>query len=264
MPLDQQRDSAEMPFLDHLEELRWRILKSVVALAVGFAAAFWFCLNMDVIALLAAPIKPYLGPDGTLVFTHPLGNVTILMQIAGVLGIVLASPMVGYQIWSFLVPALTPRERRVITPVLAFAALLFLAGVALAVFLFVPVTFRLLQGFQSEALRPMITATDYFGFMIFIAVAFGALFELPILALVFTALGLVTPQGLSRMRRYAAVISYMACAVLTPGDFLVTTLILWLPVYGLYELSILVSWFVYRIRKRREAAAEAIGAGAPA
>jgi len=244
-------NSSEMPFLDHLEELRWRILKSLVALIVGFSIAFWLCWNHDVIALLTKPIAAVL-PNGKLNYTHPMDPFTILMQISGVLGLVLASPVVGYQVWAFLSPALTQRERRVIVPVLAFAAILFLAGVALAVFVFVPVTLKLMQGIQTTALQPLITAGDYFGFIIFISLAFGAVFELPILVLVLTALGLVTPQALARVRRWAIVISLVVCEIITPGDLVISTLMLWVPVYGLYELSIVVSWVVYRAREKRQ------------
>jgi sec-independent protein translocase protein TatC len=244
-----------MPFLDHLEELRWRIVKSLVALIVGFGFSFWFCWTHDVISILTKPIVALI-PSGELFYTHPMGAFTILMQVSGVLGIVLASPVISYQLWCFLSPALSTRERKVIVPVLGFAALLFLAGIALAVFVFVPVTLEMMKGIQTSALKPLITADEYFGFMLFICVAFGAVFEMPILVLILTALGLITPQTLVRIRRWAVVISLVVCEIITPGDAVVSTLILWIPVYGLYELSIIVSWFVHRARKKREAASE--------
>lgn len=253
-----------MPFLDHLEELRWRIVKCLIALMVCCGLSFWFCYTWDVLPVLVKPIAPML-PDGKLNFTSPMAPATILMQISGVLGIVLASPVLGYQVWCFLSPALSQRERRVIMPVLGFAAAFFLVGIALAVFVFVPVSVDLMQNIQSEALKPMITAEAYFGFMLFICLAFGAVFEMPIVVLILTALGLVTPTVLAKARRWAAAISLVAAMVITPGDAVVSTLVLWVPIYGLYEFSIIVSWFVYRARKKREAAAaaaESIGAGA--
>ena len=261
MPLDQPHDAAEMPFLDHLEELRWRLVKSIAALAIGFFVAFsvaWQYLNV-IITYLTKPILPLL-PAGKLYYTHPMGAFTILMQVAGAMAIILASPVIVWQVWSFLAPALTTRERKVIVPVLGFAALLFMAGVALALFVFVPVTVQLLVGVQSDVIAPLITAEDYFGFIFFISLAFGAVFELPILILILTALGLVTAKTLIGIRRWAIVVSLIVCEIITPGDAVISTLILWVPVYGLYELSIVISWFVERAKKKRAAASEQIGA----
>jgi sec-independent protein translocase protein TatC len=265
LALDQQGTGGEMPFLEHLEELRWRIVKSVGAIAISFFASFSvvYAYRNEAVNFLIQPILPLL-PDGKLHYTDIFEPFSILMQVSGVLAIVLASPVVGYQIWSFLSPALHERERKVIMPVLSFAAVLFLAGVAMASVIFVPMSAKMMVLMQSDSLAPMITAQGYFGTMFFICLAFGALFELPILILVLTALGLVTPSGLSKFRRHMLVISLIVCEIITPGDFIVTTLMLWIPVYGLYELSIIVSWFMHRRRLKREAAAEQIGAGAAA
>jgi sec-independent protein translocase protein TatC len=255
-----------MPFLDHLEELRWRIVKSLAAIMIGLVASFSLVYNFknEVMRTLIAPILPMLT-DGKLVYTHPMGPFTVLMQVSGVLGIVLASPVVAYQVWCFLSPALAPRERKVIMPVMGFAALLFLVGIALAVYVFVPVTVDMMMKLEFESLKSMITVEEYFGFMFFICLAFGAVFEMPVVILILTALGLVTPQALGKGRRIAAIVSLVASMIVSPGDQVVGTLMLWVPVYGLYEFSIVVSWFVYRARKKREAAAaaaESIGAGA--
>jgi sec-independent protein translocase protein TatC len=264
VPLDQKGTGAgEMPFLDHLEELRWRIVKSVATLGVTFSTAFavvWF--NFDpIMKVLIEPIRPMLT-GGRLVYTHPIGPMTIVMQVAGVLGIVVASPVIGYQVWSFLSPALHERERKTIVPVLGFAAILFLVGVALAVLVVIPMIVTMIGQLSSDALQSMITAEAYFGFLIFMSVAFGALFELPVLILILTALGLVTPQALGRVRKHALVISLIACMMIIPGDAVTATLAMWIPVYGLYEFSIWVSWFVHRARLKREAEAESIEAGA--
>jgi len=244
-----------MPFLDHLEELRWRILKVLVALMVAFGISFWICTSgrVDVFALLTSPIQPYLHGQ-PLYVTHVVDKFTILLQIAGGLGIVLASPVIAYQVWAFLSPALTTRERRVIIPVLVAAAALFLCGVALSVFLFIPVTMGLMEQIRTTAIAPLYTASEYFGFLFAVSLAFGAMFELPILILALTALGLITPRFLTKYRRHAIVATLIVCEIITPGDFIISTLMLWIPVYGLYELSILVAWLVYRARQRREAA----------
>ena len=250
-----------MPFLDHLEELRWRIVKSLAALMVAFGFTFWFCMSsgVDVFAILIHPVLPYLHGKA-LIYTHPVDKFTLLLQIAGGLAFVLAGPVVGYQIWAFLAPALMPRERKVIIPVLVGAAVLFLAGVALSVFVFVPVTMGLMDQIKTTALEALYTAEDYFGFLFSVSLAFGVMFELPILILLLTALGLITPKFLTKYRRHAIVATLIVCEIITPGDLIISTLMLWIPVYGLYEMSIVVSWFVYRARLRRQHQSETIGA----
>ncbi len=250
-----------MPFLDHLEELRWRILKSLLAIAIAFAFTFWLCTasGVDIIGIAIQPIQPYLHGK-KLVIMGPVEKFTLLLQAAGALALVIASPVVGYQIWAFLMPALTTKERRVVIPVLIGAAALFAAGIAMSVFIFVPVTMGLMDRLPGASLDVMLVASQYFGFLFAVSLAFGAMFELPIAILALTALGLVTPQFLTKYRRHAIVATLVVCEIVTPGDFIISTLMLWIPVYALYELSIIVSRFVYRARMKRALQDENAGA----
>ena len=252
-----------MPFLDHLEELRWRIVKSLLAFIVAFFVSMTVCSNYDVFSIMVKPIVPYLHGK-VLIVTHPVDKFTILLKIATGFAVVLASPVIAYQVWSFLAPALTQRERKVIVPVLVFAAVLFLTGIAMSVFVFVPVTMGLMDSIKTVAIEPLYSADEYFGFLFSVSLAFGAMFELPILILALTALGILTPKFMTKYRRHAFVVLLVVCEIITPGDFIISTLMLFVPVYGLYELSILVSWFVYRAKMKRAAAAEQVGAGAAA
>jgi sec-independent protein translocase protein TatC len=249
-----------MPFLDHLEELRWRILKSLLGIAIAFVFTFWLTTasGLDVIGIATKPIEPYLHGKH-LVYTHPVEPFTLLLQAAGVLAVVLAFPVVGYQVWAFLSPALSRSERKVLIPVLIAATLLFLAGIAMSVFVFVPVTMGLMDKLPHGSLDSMLTVSEYFGFLFAVSLAFGVMFELPIVILALTAMGLITPQFLTKYRRHAIVATLIVCEIVTPGDFIISTLMLWIPVYGLYEASIIVSRFVYRARLRREREAEISG-----
>ncbi len=250
-----------MPFLDHLEELRWRILKSLLGVAIAFVFTFWLCTasGLDVIGIATKPIQRYMVEGKQLVYTNPIEPFTLLLQAAGVLAVVLAFPVVGYQLWAFLSPALSKSERKVLIPVLIAATLLFLAGIAMSVFVFVPVTMGLMQKLPHASIDAMLTVSEYFGFLFAVSLAFGAMFELPILILTLTAMGLVTPKFLTKYRRHAIVATLIVCEIVTPGDFIISTLMLWIPVYGLYELSIIVSRFVYRARLKREREAEISG-----
>ncbi len=256
-------NQAEMPFLDHLEELRWRIMWSLLALVICVGVSFVVLLRYDAIKFLALPILPYLQ-DERLITTHPAGAFKIVMSAAFALGAVLASPVVVYQIWSFLSPALHKHEKRVIIPVLIFGVFLFLGGVALAYFALIPLTLRFLLGVQSTVITPMISANEYFGFAISFSLIMGAVFEMPIVVLALTALGVVTPAMLSKYRRHAFVICLVASAFITPGQDPVSLAAVAIPLVGLYEVSVLCSRFVFRRRERREAERAAEEAGVPA
>ena len=244
--------TGEMPFLDHLEELRWRIIYSLGALVIGIAVGFLVTFKLDLIGLLQRPVLPYLRGQ-TLVFTHPGDTFSAILQMSFVVGIVVALPVIGYNVWAFLSPALYRHERRVVIPVLAAATLLFLAGVCLAYFLVLPLTLKFLFGLEARSLTPMITVSEYFGFVTSMCLAFGGVFEVPIVIVGLSALGIVSPQALGKFRRYAVLLSYGAAAIITPGDLLTTTIALAVPLYLLYEMSVAVAYVIHRRKSRRDA-----------
>lgn len=243
---------SEMPFLEHLEELRWRIIWSLAAVAVGVAVAFVLAVKVDIIGIIQRPIAPYLA-NGKLVFTHPGDPFSIVLSIAFALGLMLALPVILYQLWAFVAPALYRAERRLVLPVIAGAIALFLAGVSLAYFVVLPLAVRWLMGFQTASLQPMITAKEYFDFALSMALAFGVTFELPVVIVGLVAVGVVTPQLLNRYRRHAIVACVLVGAFLTPGDLIWTTIAMSVPLYLLYELSVALAYVVHRRRARRAA-----------
>lgn len=247
----QEKRDSEMPFLDHLEELRWRILWSLLALVVCVVVAFVLLVQIDVIGILARPITPFL--DGQkLVYTHPGDSFQIVLQAAVWLGIVLALPVIVYQGWSFVSPALFGHERKVIIPIFIGAIFLFMAGTSLAYFAVLPMALSFLMSFQTAALQPMITASEYFGFAISMAIAFGLAFELPIVILALGALGIVSARFLAKFRRHALVACVVLGAFLTPGDLIWTTVIMTGPLYLLYELSIILVFIIERKKRRKQ------------
>jgi len=248
--------SAEMPFLDHLEELRWRIIWSLAAIVVCVGLAFVLVLKFDLLTWIQGPILPFLK-GRRLVYTHPGDGFSILMQTAIIVGIVLALPVILYQVWAFLAPALHRHEKRIVMPVIGGGVFLFVCGAALAWYFVLPMTLRFLFGLGDESFDQMITVSEYFGFITSMVLAMGAVFELPIAILLLSVLGLVTPRFLAKFRRHAAVGSYAVAAIITPGDLFVTSVALMIPLYLLYELSIILSWIVFRRREKR-AAAEAL------
>src|SRR5438309_740347 len=241
-----------MPFLDHLEELRWRILYSLLAVVVGTLVGWVIVEHVDVIGLLIEPIKPLI-PGGKLRVTSPTDPFFITLKFAFVMGLVLASPVVGYQAWAFLTPALYERERRLIIPALSAGALLFLAGASAAYLWVLPRALGVLLSFQHNVFDPLITADKYFAFAAQLIIAFGVITELPLVVVILAILGLVTPQFLARNRRYAIAISAVAAALLAPPDA-VSMLLMMVPLWLLFEVSIWCAWVVEKRRVRRQRA----------
>src|SRR5438445_217005 len=246
-----------MPFLDHLEELRWRILYSLLAIVLGTLVGWFVVQWVDVIGLLKAPIAPLL-PGGRLMFTSPTEPFFITLKFAFVVGLLFASPVVIYQAWAFLAPALYDRERRLIVPALSVGVVLFLLGAGVAYKWVLPRALAVLFSFQRNDLAPIITADNYFGFAAQIMIAFGLVTELPLVVVILAALGLVTPQFLARNRRYALVIAAFAAALLTPPDA-ISMLLMMVPLILLYEVSIWCAWVVTKRRARREQTAARAG-----
>src|SRR2546422_5507083 len=258
--VSETRDNrAEMPFLDHVEELRWRILYSLLAIVICTLAGWIIVEHVDIIGLLIRPIAPLI-PGGKLRVTGPTEPFFITLKFAFVLGLVLASPVVGYQVWAFLVPALYPRERRLIVPALAVGALLFLAGAAAAYLWVLPRALAVLLSFQKGVFDPLITADKYFAFAAQLIIAFGVVTELPLVIVILAALGLVTPQFLARNRRYAIVISAVASSLLAPPDA-VSMVLMMVPLWLLYQVGIWCAWVVEKRRARRARAGAASAAG---
>ena len=252
---------AEMPFLDHLEELRWRILRSLIAIVIGFAVGVVVVTSLNITDLLIEPGRAIFGEDWTPQVLAPTDTFFILLKVSITIGLILASPTMIYQAWAFLAPALEKHERRAIVPALYMGLVLFVAGVVLAYFV-LPISLRFLTGLLSNLVEHNWTFGLYMGFVVKLMLAFGILFELPVVVLVLSALGLVTPAFLRSKRRHAVVIIATLAAILSPGDVIVVTVIMMAPIYLLFEMSILISDVIWRRRERRlgaDAAEEASG-----
>ncbi|MDQ2889756.1 MAG: twin-arginine translocase subunit TatC [Gemmatimonadota bacterium] len=247
---------AEMAFLDHLEELRQRLFRCAAAFALGAVIAFILFTqlpNFDVIEFLSRPITPYLHGQ-KLVYLHPGDAFQIVLDAGFALSFIIASPVILYQLWGFVSPAMYSHEKKLVLPVLGGIVMLFIAGVAMAFTVILPMTIHFLVGVESRALQPMIAASEYFGFAIYMCLAFGAAFELPIVIMGLTAIGLTNPTFLAKYRRYAAVGGLIIGSFITPDPTAMFAIAV--PMYGLFELSIVLSRMVYRWRRKHEAGSE--------
>ena len=244
----------EMPFLDHLEELRWRILWSLLAVTFASVIGFLLVMKLNVLGILIRPIEPFLE-GSRLKYLSPMEPFFITLRLGILTGLILASPVVIYQAWAFFSPALLPSEKRVIMPALFMGLVLFAIGVTAAYIVVLPMTLKFTMGFQTEALEQAITIGPYLEVVTRVLLAFGAVFELPVVILILSALGLVTPEFLASKRRHAIAIIAVTASVLTPGDVITLTILMMVPLIALYELSIVLSRLV--VRRRAAAAAEA-------
>lgn len=247
---------GEMPFLDHLEELRGRIIKILLAIVVGIIAGVALVDRLQLVSVLKRPIEKYL-PSGKLAVTSPTEPVMIVLKLGLVIGLLLVSPIIIYQIWAFLSPALYSKEKKIVIPALVAGLLLFITGGALGYIFVVPQALGVLFSFQSDALINLITYDAYFDFIVQIVLALGISFELPLLMILLTLLGLVTPSTYNRFRRFAIVGAFILGAVLSPGTDVLSMLMMTAPLLLLYEIGVAGSALVHR-RKRKAAQAAAV------
>ncbi len=246
-----------MPFLDHLEELRSRILRSLGAVVVGSALGLWLVQQFQLVNLLKLPIAPYLT-DGKLVVLSPTEPVMIVLKLGVLVGLVLASPIILWQTWAFLAPALYAREKRALVPSLFVGLALFLTGVVIAYLFVVPQALRVLFSFQTEAIAPFITYDAYFAFVLQVTLALGLSFELPLIIIILAWLGVIGPAELHRFRRYSVILAFIAGAVLSPGADLLSMVMMTIPLLVLYEVGFAGAVIIER---RRRAASQPLTGG---
>ncbi len=246
--------NGEMPFLDHLEELRHRLLWSLVTLVAGCAVGVGLHTYFDLVTFLKGPVCPYLPPGCQLQVFSPTDSISIPFTIALGVGAMLASPVIFYHIWAFIAPALHAHERRLARYVLAGGLVLFASGVVLAQLYVLPATLRFALQFGGPSLVQNYAAREYFSLVVTLALTFGVAFELPLVIMALAALGLVTPTFLRSYRRQAVVLCIVGSAIITPGDGVFTTLFLAPPLYALYELGILLARRATRWREQSERA----------
>ncbi len=199
---------AEMPFLEHLEELRARLVRVVLALIAGFAVGLWVWNRFQLVSLLAAPIAPYLKvTGGKLTVTSPTEPVMIVLKLSLLVGLIAVSPFIVFQVWGFLAPALYEKEKRAALPALLVGTLLFLAGCVVGYAALLPLSLPVLFSFQTEGLAILITYEEYFSFVLQIMLSMGIAFEIPLLMVMLTAFGVTEPATYTRFRRFAVVLS---------------------------------------------------------
>jgi sec-independent protein translocase protein TatC len=238
-------DSSEMSVLDHLEELRWRIIKSVAALAVGAVVVFLF--NAQLIHLLERPLQPGSLPFGgglttpvQLIFTSPGEYFMAVMKVALLGGLYLALPVILYQVLAFVAPGLTSQERRWAIPIVVSAFVLFTIGMVFSYFFLLPAGLQFLVGFAPPDVKAMLSIGKFISFSAGLMFATGLAFQLPLFLLGASVMGVITSYVLVRYRRHAFLAAFVLGAIITPSVDMVTQSLLAIALYLLFELSILL------------------------
>ena len=253
---------SKMPFTEHLEELRRRLIICFVAVGIGFVISYFFA--KQIFEILMRPLIKAMPPGEGLIFTAlPEAFITYL-KVALLTGIGLASPVIIYQFWRFLAPGLYNRERRALFPIVLFSTVFFLGGALFGYFVVFPFGFKFFIGFASDSIRALPSIREYLKFATKLLFAFGFIFELPLFAFFLARLGLITAETLRKKQKYAILIIFMLAAILTPPD-VVTQVMMAGPLLILYELSV---WIVKVFARKpldledEEASAEGMEHGA--
>jgi sec-independent protein translocase protein TatC len=251
-PEEEPLQGRQMTFLEHLEELRQRLIRSVLALFVGFGVCFYF--SDKIYGYLELPMRETLRAlhlSDKLVFTNPTDPFNLYIKLSIVVGLFLSSPYVLWQIWLFISPGLYRHEKRYVAPFVFLTSSLFIAGGIFAYKMAFPAALKFLVEF-GKRFQPMITINEYWNLALTIIVGVGIVFELPVVILILSLFGIVTPKFLLRQFRYAVLITAVVAAAIAPTPDLTSLFMFWIPMVGLYVVSIGLSWLVYFRKKRKQ------------
>lgn len=231
------KEEVEMTFLDHLEELRWRIIYSVIGILLGTIIAMIF-IDFFVDKILLLPAKT---ANFKLQNLRPFGQLFLYFQVAIMLGLILSFPNVVYQLWRFTAPALKSKEKKYIKWIVLFTTFCFMCGVVFAYYVMLPITLKFAAGFGSVSIQNNFSIDEYLSIVLNIILGAGLIFELPMLSFFLSKIGLLTPKLMRKYRRHAIVVIMIVAAFLSPGTDPVSQVLLAVPLVLLYEISIFVS-----------------------
>jgi sec-independent protein translocase protein TatC len=238
----------KQPFLGHLEELRRRLVICAIAIGVGFVVCYIF--SKQLFSFLILPLTKVLPDESRLIFTNLPEMFIAYIKVALIAGIILAIPIIFYELWMFLAPALYQRERRYLIPFVLFSSILFIVGSLFGYFVVFPYGFKFFMSFATEDIQALPSVKQYFSFAIRLLLAFGLVFEMPVVVFFMTKIGLITPESMKRFRKFAILSSFILSAILTPPD-VATQIMMALPIIILYELSIFISQVAHRKKEEK-------------
>ena len=229
-------EEGKLPFTGHLDELRKRLITCFIAIGIGFAASYAF--KDKLFSILVNPLVSVMEAGDTLIFTGLPEAFFTYLKVALLSGIMLAAPVVIYQFWMFVAPGLYKKERRLLIPIVFLSSVFFIGGSLFGYFIVFPWGFKFFLGFATETIRPLPSMKEYLSFSAKLLLAFGLVFELPLVLTFLARIGIVSVDFLKKNRKYALLLFFAGAAILTPPD-VVTQIMMALPLMVLYEISII-------------------------
>jgi sec-independent protein translocase protein TatC len=226
----------KLPFTSHLEELRKRLITGFIAIGVGFVVSFGF--KERLFNILVQPLIKVMKDGETLIYTGLPEAFFTYLKVSLLTGLIVASPILLYQFWMFVAPGLYRKERSLMVPIVILSSFFFIGGALFGYFVVFPWGFKFFMGFATETIRPLPSMKEYFGFSAKLLLAFGLVFELPLVLTFMAKLGIVSVDFLKKNRKYALLLFFAGAAILTPPD-VITQVLMALPLMVLYEISII-------------------------
>lgn len=248
----------KIPFTAHLEELRKRLITSFIAVAIGFALSYGF--KEKLFHILTQPLISVMKQGETLIYTGLPEAFFTFLKVSFLSGLMIASPVIIYQFWMFIAPGLYDREKRLLIPIVFLSSLFFIGGALFGYYIVFPYGFDFFLGFATETIRPMPSMKEYLSFSAKLLLAFGLVFELPLVITFLARLGIVSVPFLKKNRKYALLLFFVGAAILTPPD-VVTQVMMALPLMLLYEISIIGARIFGRKKQTPADTAEPDGTG---
>ena len=244
-------EGTEAPFVSHLIELRDRLIRAVIAVAVAFAVLAFWPGPSGLYDLLAAPLVAQLPQGSTLIATNVISPFLVPLKITLLASFLAVLPVVLYQVWAFVAPGLYSHEKRLVVPLVFSSTVLFFVGVAFCYFFVFGQVFKFIQNFAPKSITAAPDIEAYLSFVMSMFIAFGAAFEVPVVVVMLARMGIVTVEKLKEFRGYFIVVAFIIAAIITPPD-VVSQLALAIPMCFLYELGILAAGYFIRYSKAPE------------
>jgi len=241
---------GKMPLTSHLDELRKRLIRILIVIAIGFAVCWYF--REWLFQVITAPLAKVLPPNSFMIYTSLPEAFFNYMKISFYASIFLTCPYSLYQVWKFISPGLYSTEKKYVAPFVISSTLLFIGGVLFGYFLALPPAYSFFVEFSSDFLKPMFSLKEYLSLSLKLLLAFGLSFELPVFIFFMAKIGIVNSNMLSKQRRYAILIIFIVAAVLTPSPDVITQIIMAVPLMILYEISIYIAKFAEKKRPKKD------------
>lgn len=258
-PGDEPEEEKPMTLLEHLGELRRRLVRGFLAVLIGFFACYGFA--KELFYYLSLPLLKVMPADAKFIYTGVAEGFFVDLKVSFVAGLFVACPYLFYQIWAFIAPGLYEEEKRYVVPLAFTSALFFLGGGLFCYFVVFPFAFTFFMSYSTDNIVAMLSINEYLSFALKMLIAFGLIFEMPLFSFFLSRLGIISAQWMRNVRKYAVLVVFVIAAILTPPDVF-SQMLMAAPMMVLYEISILVAAAVGKKKTKREAAQAAQEEGA--